>query len=399
MDALDINPDADKDMFNEPVHEVFPNPYHLASQSAIGMDQTYILSLARNCEKNRLGAALSNETVALFDLGDGGMTLMKTRLTGAHKSTITGLSFNPVDPNTFFTSSLDQTVKMWDTREDLSKPARTFVDTTPQTHPHSKPKPLTTFDVNATGSHLVAGTEQVQKDAFLLFWDAREGKLLGGYWDSHEDDLATVRFHPEDGNKLASSGTDGIVNVFDLAETSEDDALVTSHNTESSVSRLTWIHDRKKGADGFDTLAILSHTEELALWQTEDNEPELNFSREDACVAIRRKLTEVCYYVDVHEAGEDNELLVLAGSSVPSKPALRFAQVKKNRLKPYADLSGHKTALTRCSVFDSQTREVFTGGEDGVVCLYRPGVESETAKGGATNVIKSKKKKDRSNPY
>lgn len=39
---------------------------------------------------------------------------------------------------------------------------------------------------------LSAGTDSFDGDAFLLFWDIRNPKLLGGYWESHTDDITEV---------------------------------------------------------------------------------------------------------------------------------------------------------------------------------------------------------------
>ena len=47
-----------------------------------------------------------------------------------------------------------------------------------------KPKPFTTFDVNKDNRYITAGTEVVNHDAFVLFWDARNGtKFLGGKFE------------------------------------------------------------------------------------------------------------------------------------------------------------------------------------------------------------------------
>jgi WD40 repeat protein len=77
----------------------------------------------------------------------------------------------------------------------------------------------------------------VDEDSFILFWDVRSGgnKLLGAYWESHSDDVTAVRFHPEKFNSLATGSTDGLLNIFDLLQPNEDDALLYSLNTESSV--------------------------------------------------------------------------------------------------------------------------------------------------------------------
>lgn len=48
------------------------------------------------------------------------------------------------------------------------------------------------FDVSPNNRLLVCGTELYDGDAFLLFWDIRKTKLLGGYWESHTDDITEV---------------------------------------------------------------------------------------------------------------------------------------------------------------------------------------------------------------
>lgn len=49
-----------------------------------------------------------------------------------------------------------------------------------------------------------------------------------------------VRFHPSDVSALVTGSTDGYVNVFDVRQTTEEDALQATLNTESSVSSITW---------------------------------------------------------------------------------------------------------------------------------------------------------------
>lgn len=53
-------------------------------------------------------------------------------------------------------------------------------------------KPLLCFDLSANNRVLCGGTELFENDAFLLFWDVRNAKILGGYWESHKDDITTV---------------------------------------------------------------------------------------------------------------------------------------------------------------------------------------------------------------
>lgn len=75
----------------------------------------------------------------------------------------------------------------------------------------------------------------VEDDSYLMFWDVRYAKILGAYWESHSDDVTAVRFHPSQVHSLSSGSTDGLLNVFNLMEPAEDDALLYSFNTNSSV--------------------------------------------------------------------------------------------------------------------------------------------------------------------
>lgn len=112
-------------------------------------------------------------------------------------------------------------------------------------------KPLASFDISCDDRLVAAGTEHIGGDAFILFWDIRfnnskfdsKNNLLGGYWESHMDDVTSLAFHCDKENVLASGSTDGLINIFDLTQTTEDSALNYSLNTESSVVRLKLINE------------------------------------------------------------------------------------------------------------------------------------------------------------
>lgn len=104
-------------------------------------------------------------------------------------------------------------------------------------------RPLCSFDVSCDEKLIAGGTEHIGGDAFILFWDSRhtnsklddKNNLLGGYWESHMEDVTSLAFHSSKQDVLASGSTDGLINVFDLTQPSEDSALTYSLNTESSV--------------------------------------------------------------------------------------------------------------------------------------------------------------------
>lgn len=115
-----------------------------------------------------------------------------------------------------------------------------------------KSKSLASFDISCDDKFLAAGTEQTGGDAFITFWDIRYTKKnmknkskkrhfknypIGGYWESHTDDITCLTFHFVNPSILASGSTDGLINVFDLTQPSEEAALTYTLNTESSVVR------------------------------------------------------------------------------------------------------------------------------------------------------------------
>lgn len=44
-----------------------------------------------------------------------------------------------------------------------------------------------------------------------------------------------MKFHPTEDKTVISGSTDGIINLFDVTQTTEQDALQSSFNTNSSI--------------------------------------------------------------------------------------------------------------------------------------------------------------------
>ncbi len=382
----------DRDMFNT-AEDVFSEVYLVREERAASMKDCYALHLSLNSSRDLLGSVFSDGTCCVFDSSS-----LVSKLSGGplHSETVTGLVGDPCSPDLFHTCSEDATVKTWDVRQGLAKEVAKFVTkhsgngrtSTSRGGEETPPKPLTCLDASNSGRLLCAGTEKVLRDTFLLFWDPRgdSAELLGGYWDSHEDDVTSVRFHPDQHSRVASGGVDGIVNVLDVSQPCEDDAIVSSANTESSVQKLTWVGERG--------VACVTHMEELYLWNDFEGDaaPARVFNRDDVCASIRRKTSDTAYLVDCHVRAGDGCLVVLAGSSCEQNPCLRLSVLKKMKLRPLADLRARKKsdALTRCAVFEGEV--IYTGGEDGVVRLWSK-KEQEGHGDGGTGKVKSKKKK------
>ncbi|XP_023321139.1 WD repeat-containing protein 89 isoform X2 [Eurytemora carolleeae] len=261
--------------------------------------------------------------------------------------------------------------------------------------PRNPEKPILCFDTSRDSRVVCAGTEQVGQDAYLLFWDMRAGPLMGGYWESHEDDITCIKFHPEKNDSMASGSTDGLVNVFDLNEGKEDDALLTCHNTEDSVSSLHWFSKK----NNLRYLGIATHTESIQLWDTDDYQPYQTIARSDVCHSIRRTVPEHSYIVGMHDQ-EEQGFLVLAGSRYSLDPCLRLTTLKNKKLKPCGDLKDGKVGggIVRCSAQLPSYSGFITGSEGGVVAVWRTGDQPAVQQITETFKIKNKISK-RDNPY
>lgn len=91
--------------------------------------------------------------------------------------------------NMFYVGTSDCKIQLFDVRTPNSSVLQ-FYDTTIENG--GKMKPLTCFDVSPNNVLLSGGTDEVELDAYILFWDVRNAKFLGGYWESHTDDVTQV---------------------------------------------------------------------------------------------------------------------------------------------------------------------------------------------------------------
>jgi len=379
-----VEPDTDKDDFSDPI-TTFPSTFHQQSSVAMGLDKSGVLHLAQ-CG-DRVCAVSDTGTLGVYSMD----TLSKTDTFQPHNQPVTGMTSSTNTPDMVMTCSVDQTVKVWDLRLASHSPVHTlaFTGSVAKQQPHCAGKPLSSVAVSSSGL-VVAGTEQVAGETFLLFWDTRVGNnLMGGYWESHNDDITCLQFHNDKKNILATGSTDGLVNVLDLSQPDEDEALVTSHNTEDSVGRVVWYS--KKG----DTmqLAIHTHTEEIQLWNTEDVGPHTVLDRSSICHGVRRSVSEHTYTAGIHADPEQEGLVIIAGSSCASGPCLRLARIKNKKVKPLSMLE-RGGALVR-STLAVKGRYV-TGGEEGIIKVWREG--EVKVEGGNSGKI-SKKSKNRDKPY
>ncbi|XP_018582993.2 WD repeat-containing protein 89 [Scleropages formosus] len=330
-------------------------------------EPTYLLDLALCADSTSgdgpVAVSCSNRSVRLHS-PDNLALLGELR---GHTGALCGVRFAHASPNLLFSGSADGTLRSWDTRSPVSRPVQVF---------QSAPSyPLCCFDVSCSDAVLCAGTEQQGEDSFLLFWDARmlkggAGGVLGVYSESHSDDITQVRFHPRNPDRLASGSTDGLVNVFDLSCGSEEEALLATCNSSSSVSTVCW------AGKGYERLLCLSHDEGLHLWdlgQLDTEEPLTILSVADARgSAALPSGAALDYFVGGAWSEVEEKLLVVGGTRRGELSLLKCGDQGLQLLKT---LQGGHSATVRCFLWDSAEGVLITGGEDAQLLLWKPGAE------------------------
>lgn len=197
----------------EKIGEQFAN-LNIVKRSSGTTESTYLLGIDTSktvqAEKGNLVAVLcSNGSVRIYDKE----RLSVLREFSGNPGLLNGVKFaNSCD--SIYSSCTDGTVKCWDARLASEKPVQLF-----KGYPSNI---FISFDVNCNDHVICAGTEKVDDDALLVFWDARVNSQdsstakdpLGAYSETHSDDITQVCFHPSNPNMVVSGSTDGLVNVL-----------------------------------------------------------------------------------------------------------------------------------------------------------------------------------------
>lgn len=260
---------------------------------------------------------------------------------------ICGVKFANEDSNIVYVATVDGSIVSYDLRIIEGATQSFQCDSVHQ-------KPLTCFDLNANDTVLCAGTEELSCEAHLLYFDIRKNVSLGAYTDSHKDDVTQVKFHPTKHSILASGSTDGLINVFNIVESSEDDALEYCLNTESSVQTINW-HPTAKPEEN--RLACITHTNDFHLFYVEESESIYQCTRDSITAFIKRKSPSDCYLVNSHTVSS-GDLFLLAGSNFNHGECLRSLTFNQNTFDARTDFSNRNKQIVRCSLYDPKVSKI-----------------------------------------
>lgn len=181
-----------------------------------------------------------------------------------------------------------------------------------------------------------------------MLYDTRQRSVRLSYTDSHKDDITDIKFHPTNSNLLSTGSTDGLINVFDLTEAEEDDALLYCLNTESSVQTLNW-HPLSNGKN---RISCITHLNDFHVYDVEESEEICSFKRDALSKHIRRKSPNECYLVNAHTSVEEQVILV-AGSNYNKGECLRTLTLTGKELVPRSSVDSNKQ-IVRCSAYNAK---------------------------------------------
>ncbi|XP_062974223.1 WD repeat-containing protein 89 [Elgaria multicarinata webbii] len=348
----------------EKIKEQFSS-LQIAKRCALTEDPTYLLDLdiSRGEGSHLVAVSCSNKSIGVYNRE----TLDLLREYSSHPGLLSGVRFAHAREGVLFSACSDGAVKCWDTRLATAEPVQVFCG-----YPSNI---FISFDISCNDLIICAGTEKVKEDAFIAFWDARgctssasssEGPL-GVYSESHNDDVTKICFHPTKPNLVVSGSTDGLVNVFDINKDNEDDALISTCNSDSSVSFIGWA--------GKDCRQVycMTHDEGFCWWdltQLESDEPITLLHIPDARDVVGADNAKLDYLIGGFYHEKLGKLFVVGGTSTGS---LCFMDCCADGLNFVGALQGGHSATVRSFYWNVEDNSLLTGGEDAQLLLWKPG--------------------------
>ncbi|XP_063296566.1 WD repeat-containing protein 89 [Pelobates fuscus] len=338
---------------------------HMSNRSAMVDDMTYVLGIevskSTAGQSSQVVAALcSNKSIRLYNRET--MNFLQEYKEGT--GVICGARFAHKNHNLLYSASSDGTVKSWDIRAPGASAVQIF-----KGYPSNA---FISFDISCSDLVVCAGTEKIEEeDAFLVFWDTRspEGMPankdpLGVYSESHNDDVTQIRFHPTNPSKVASGSTDGLVNIFDIKKDTEDDALIATCNSDSSVSFLGW------AGEDHNQIYCLTHDEGFCWWDLAqiDTEDAITLSK----ITDMRPQVQGCaidYLIGGMYHEKENSLFLAGGSHAGD---IHILSCKSDKVRHLKTLSCGHSSTVRSFHWNLEDGSLLTGGEDAQLLLWSP---------------------------
>lgn len=346
----------------------------------------YIIDCSLNCDSTQLAVNLSNDLIEILD----SKTLQTITAVKDLENMNHMIKYSTQNTNHLIVSSFDS-INIYDLRHKTSKISKQFkINFRPEMclHLDQTQIHMTCFDFNYDNFSLVSGTELCEdNNVYIIFWDLRKcAQVLNVFHECHQNNMTCIRFHPNIKNIFATGSCDQLINIFDINKSEEEESLVATLNVENAVEKIVWSQTNDNN------LFCITQEESLQLWDYEEVVPKVSLSAH----SIDSKFD---YVIDVLPKD-----VICVGDKSGSLSLFDINNVQnddKNDIifKSYLTKGHNKMVRTVCSPNDNSI--VYSGGEDGVICLWNDSFDSVVNK--SHNKTKNKMKridsKNRSNPY
>ncbi|RCK66146.1 hypothetical protein Cantr_01959 [Candida viswanathii] len=290
-------------------------------------------------------ASASNGSLVGYSLSDTSSS-PTFQIDKAHESSINDIV--KIDETTIASCSSDG-IKIWNLK------------TQKETAKLTNPKNSTFLSLAYKNNLLAGGTELVGVDAELHIWNvANTSEVVRSFIDSHHDDITALDFHPTLSNYLMSGSTDGYVNIYDLNQPDEDEALHQVINY-ASVHSCNFVTDSR--------ISILTHMESLMFHDLNDtNYEELVEPKFSDLGDVRETWPDTEYVIDMSPHG----YAAYGANSKSSLSLLPFNPEKESfdtsKIVSFPDAHGEE--VVRDLLVIPHSKKVLTCGEDGSIKLW-----------------------------
>ncbi|CAG8756761.1 8591_t:CDS:2 [Dentiscutata erythropus] len=293
----------------------------------------------------------SNHQITSFEYTNSSLTFAGKL--NYHTDTITKLKLHK--DQFIISSSKDGRIALWDLRIPSSQPTNVFQA--------KNREPLLSFDINNSDTILAAGTELIEGDAKILFWDLRKPFLVAAeFIESHNDDITQLQFHPTSDSHFISGSTDGLICSFEVKNFNEDDELIGVINSGSSINKAGYF------GPSAEYVYCLTHTETFSLWGLSDINLlcDIGDIRQDRC---QGSFIQIDYAIDCQFDFSTNRLYLFAGSNLGN---ISILHVAINELQLCQTLNDGHSEIVRSVIWNPQVNTLLSGGEDSKLCMWGP---------------------------
>ncbi|KAF9737495.1 hypothetical protein PMIN06_003716 [Paraphaeosphaeria minitans] len=297
---------------------------------------------------------------------------------------------NDQQSNLVATAGRDGLIKFWDKRSPGTAVAQI----------QSPQKLISSLVCNSEKHFLAAGIENPEdgpRGSPVYIWDQRNPQApVREYVESHTDTVTDLQIHPNLPNLLLSASTDGLVNVFDITQADEDDALYQVINHRSAIARAGFMFPSTD-------IYAMGTDETLSFYALQSQEEEKEEPKPKAYGDTREQLS--CEYLaKMHWVGDKAYLATGKHSSsnltlfpVQKNPQGGPLDYICNPQRPILHEGAHGEEIVRDLFTDTNTGTTYTCGEDGFVRAWKMASEQNTEVAGdiADPNSKSKDRKEK----